>query len=604
MKNRLSMAILWAAACVSAQSNGLNAIHPGYTVANLQPSGATGDRFFVGGLDTFSDGRLAVCNWGNPGDVWLMANAATGTAATSQATLFATGFRQLLGCKVVHDTLYVLQMDELTQVVDVDKDGKADQYNKVNDNFSTSESDLAYAYDLEYLGGHFYAVLSSDVQIGGQDFSPSLPGRSVYVRLHRDNKTDALSTGFRNPNGMGKGFGNRLFSVDNQGSWLPSSKIIHLQEGKFYGHKNNATTPFQDQPETWPMAWLPHAEVSYNPGDLLFIKEGIYKNQFFFADLSEAWKGRIYRVSMQDVGGVMQAAVIPFSANFGVGSSRMAWGPKGVLYVGEIGSNAYWGALSTLKPGLKRITPPTDLDKSTAFEVLAVRSMGTNILELEFTEPVAADANLASKYAVKQWTFQPGVGYGVGNKANNTTLTVQSATIKADGKTVELRINGMLEKYLVHITMSGLSSSTAGALWTPQVWFTLNKFGPGIVPATAGCRDQTNPDYDPLATVDDPKACSPTGTTAIQTFASVGRESSGPLRYLGAGRIRLDLAADAPYTLTLADLAGREVKSWQGRGPADLDGAEYLKQGASRGIYFLRLRSGSRIWSQSLLYSL
>ena len=605
MKNRIYLAILSAAACVSAQTNnGLTAIHPGYTVSDLQPAGAPGQRFFVGGLDTFSDGRLAVCNWGNPGDVWLMGNAAKGTAATSQATQFATGFRQLLGCKVVHDTLYVLQMDELTQVVDTDKDGKADQYNKVNDNFSTSESDLAYAYDLEYFGGDFYAVLSSDVQIGGQDFSPSLPGRSQYVRLHRDNKTDALSTGFRNPNGMTKGFGNRMFSVDNQGSWLPSSKIIHLQEGKFYGHKNNATTPFQDQAETWPMAWLPHGEVAYNPGDLLFINKGIYKNQLFFCDLSQDWKGRIYRVSMQDVNGVMQAAVIPFSSNFGVGSSRMAWGPGGMLYVGEIASNAYWGSLSSIKPGLKRLNPPADLDKSTVFEVLAVRSMGPTTLELEFTEPVAADANVASKYTVKQWTFQPQVGYGAGNKVNNTTLSVQSATIKADGKTVELKVNGMLEKYLVHVAMTGLTSSTAGANWTPQVWFTLNKFGPGTVPAIAGCRDQTNLDYDAKATVDDPKACAPGATTAIQPFASAGRETSGPLRYLGAGRIRVDLTPEAPFALTLADVAGREVKTWHGRGPAELDGAAFLKQGASRGIYFLRLRSASRTWSQSILSSL
>lgn len=598
------MVILAAAACVSAQGNGLTAVHPGYTVTDLKPTGNEGKKFFVGGMDTFSDGRLAVCNWGNPGDVWLIGNAAKGTAATAAATLFATGFRQLLGCKVVHDTVYVLQMDELTQLVDVDKDGKADEYNKVNDNFSTSESDLAYAYDLEYLGGDFYAVLSSDVQIGGMDFSPSLPGRSQYVRLRRNNKTDVLASGFRNPNGMGKGFGNRLFSVDNQGSWLPSSKIIHLQEGKFFGHKNNATTPFQDQPETWPMAWLPHGDVSYNPGDLLFISEGIYKNQFFFTDLSDTWKGRIYRVSMQEVSGVMQAAVIPFSSNFGVGGSRMAWGPDGVLYVGEIGSSGSWSSLATLKPGLKRINPPADPEKSSAFEVLAVRSMGPSTLELEFTEPVAADANQAGKYTIKQWTFQPQLSYGGGNKANQSTLSVQSALIKPDGKTVELHINGMLEKYLVHIAMTGLSSSTAGALWTPQVWFTLNKFGPGTVPPIAGCRDQANADYNSKATVDDPKACSPNSITAIQSFASAGRESSGALRYLGAGRIRLDLSPDAPYVLTLADVAGREVKSWQGRGSAELDGSAFLKQGASRGIYFLQLRSASRTWSRRILSSL
>ena len=144
---------------------------------------------------------------------------------------------------------------------------------------------------------------------------------------------------------------------------------------------------------------------------------------------------------------MMQGAVIPFSANFGVGGSRLAWGPNGTLYVGEIRSNAYWGALSTLKPGLKRINPPADPDRSYAFEVLAVRSTGTDTLELDFTEAVASDANVTSKYVVRQWTKTPQLSYGGGNKTNISSPTVQSATVKANGKTVELRLNGLLEKY-------------------------------------------------------------------------------------------------------------------------------------------------------------
>lgn len=602
MKNFKAIAALaWTAAGAFAQTNGMTAMHPGYTVSNIQPAGRS---FLVGGLGTFSDGRLAVCNWGNPGDVWILANADKGQPT---ATQFAKGLRQVLGCTVVHDTLYVLQMDELTQLVDVDKDGKADEYNKVNDNFAASESNLAYAYDLEYRGGAFYATLSSDVQIGGMDFNPSFPGRSVFLRLHRDNRTDILSSGFRNPNGMGKGFGNRLFSVDNQGSWVPSSKILHLQEGRFYGHKNNAATPFQELPETWPVAWLPHGEVSYNPGDLLFIPDGIFKNQFFYCDLQRSFNGRIYRIAMQEVDGVMQGAVLPFATGFGVGSSRMAWGPNNTLYVGELGSTGGWSSYSTLAPGLKRIAGPADIDKPTAFEILTVRSTGAGTLELEFTEPPASDAVDPAKYTVRHWTFQPQAGYGEGNKTNIAALAVQSATLKPDGKTVELRISGLKEKYQVHISLPSLRSAAGGALWTPQAWFNLNKFGPGAVPPIAGCRDPSNRDYDPRATVSDPGSCDPTVPVAIGNFAGAnGRGSSGPLQYLGRGLIRLDLAKEAPYALSLADVAGRELKSWQGRGPADLDCSAFLRQGqgAPRGIHFLKLRSGSGSWSKAVLFPL
>ena len=46
------------------------------------------------------------------------------------------------------------------------------------------------------------------------------------------------------------------------------------------------------------------------------------------------------------------------------------------------------------------------------------------------------------------------------------------------------------------------------------------------------------------------------------------------------------------------------MKSWQGRGPADLDGAAFLRPGVSRGIYFLTLRSAARTWSRAVLSSL
>jgi cytochrome c len=601
MKTIKKCMLLGAVACGLAQAaDGLNSVHPGYSFTDIQP---TGKKIMAGGVDAFSDGRLAVCNWGNPGDVLILENAKNGTAATVKSTRFASGLRQVLGCKVVRDTLYVMQMDELTQLVDTDGDGVADQYNRVNNAFATSESNLAFAYDVLYHAGSFYAIMSSDVAIGGMDYNPSLPGRSQFLRLNRDNTTNVLASGFRNPNGMGKGFGNRLFSVDNQGSWLPSSKIIHLQEGKFYGHKNNATTPYQDQPETWPMCWLPHGDVAKNPGNLLFIPSGLYKNQLFFTDLLSDYGGRIYRISIQEVNGVMQGAVIPFSSGFtNGGGSRLAYGPDGSLYLGELGSTGGWNPLSSIRPGMKRINQPTDLNKSQAFEILAERSTGPNTVELEFTEPVAQDANLTSKYTVRTWTFEPQVGYGAGNMANLSNVVVNSATIKADGKTVELNMTGLKEKYLLHIKLVGLTSATGQAVWTPQTWFTINKFGPGTVPPIAGCRNPAYADYDPTATVDDPKSCVVQVTTEIQPFANVPHDAAyGPLGYLGQGRIRLDLDQNAPYELSLMDVNGRAVKEWRGRGPAEIDAKALLAGNASRGILFLKLRTGARTWSRSIL---
>jgi hypothetical protein len=92
-------------------------VHPAYDLVDIQP---TGSKYLVGGMDVFSDGRLAVCNWGNPGEVWVVSGTETGTTGTVRPTKYAYGLQQVMGCRVVQDTLYVLQIGELTQLVDVD----------------------------------------------------------------------------------------------------------------------------------------------------------------------------------------------------------------------------------------------------------------------------------------------------------------------------------------------------------------------------------------------------------------------------------------------------------------------------------------------------
>lgn len=98
---RYALAILLVTYAAS-YGDGLTAVHPGYDIADIQPAGKT---FLVGGIDIFSDGTLAVCNWGNPGEVWKVKGAEKGAPGTVQASRYAFGMQQVLGCKVVNDVL-------------------------------------------------------------------------------------------------------------------------------------------------------------------------------------------------------------------------------------------------------------------------------------------------------------------------------------------------------------------------------------------------------------------------------------------------------------------------------------------------------------------
>lgn len=585
MRIRQAIALLLSCS-IGSFADGLTAVHPGYVMADIQP---TGRNFLVGGIDLYSDGRLAVCNWGNPGEVWTVKGAEKGGADSVVAERFAFGMQQVLGCKVVDDVLYVMQMGELTQVADTDGDGKADRYTRINDAFSTSESLLGYAYDVAYYGGFFYATLSADVKRGGMTANPSLKDRSVLIKMGRDNSLEYLASGFRNPNGIGVGFGNKLFGTDNQGSWTPSSKVIHLQQGRFYGHRTEPANRFQSQPETWPMAWLPHGLVSQTPGNIVFIREGLYKGQLFLAEEDERQKGKIYRISIQEVDGVLQGAVLPFSGNIGSGVSRVVLGKGGVLYAGILGATGGWSDLGSMRPGLRRFTPVNNA-AAQAFEILHVRSTGNSTIELEFTMPVGAGANEVGSYSVESWTFQPGEAYGSGNRVNLKTLSVQAATVKADGKTVELRISGLLEKYLINIKLPGVKGPAGAGAWTSQTWFTLNKFGPGRIPEIAGCKDSKFLEFDPEATVNDPAGCA---TLKSPTAMAPPRRD---IRKSGFGRVRLDVEPGQPYEARLYDIRGKERGLWKGIGPDEIDVRPSATGPASSrypGVHFLRIEAGS-----------
>src|SRR4051812_25628309 len=96
MQNMIKQTFLSAVlAAGSVFADGLTAVHPGYTMTDIQP---TGKSFLVGGLSFYSNGDMAVCNWGNPGEVWMVKDPRSGDKASIQAKRFAFGMQQVLGC--------------------------------------------------------------------------------------------------------------------------------------------------------------------------------------------------------------------------------------------------------------------------------------------------------------------------------------------------------------------------------------------------------------------------------------------------------------------------------------------------------------------------
>ena len=83
-----------------------------------------------------------------------------------------------------------------------------------------------------------------------------------------------IANGLRTPNGIG--IDNEIFIADNHCDWLPASKIVHIQEGAWYGSRSVDFEGTEGLKETLPAVWLPQDEIGNSPSTPILINEGPY----------------------------------------------------------------------------------------------------------------------------------------------------------------------------------------------------------------------------------------------------------------------------------------------------------------------------------------
>jgi hypothetical protein len=487
-------------------------IHPRYDFFNLSSGLTPVNQFYgssptplVGGMDVFPDGRVVIAEWGVPASVYILSGIKEGNT-NIQVKRFAKGLDNVMGLKIVNGVIYVLEREGLTQLIDSDNNGEADQYNCINQSFPSNTSMLNLAYDLGWRDGAFWAALSADVAQGGYSWGSSqkpsptaLPGRATAYKLNLDGTSEAWATGFRNANGMEIN-GQDLFVTDNEGSWTPTAKLIHIKQGKFYGHRSNPVNPIQtaaNNVETRPVLWSNWEPTSGGTaahsfgrsfGNPLMMRKGPYAGQFLIPDFPPDFaQNRVIRVFVESINGELQGVAFPFiKGGTTTGPHRLKELEDGSIVVGIVGSNCCWGARSGMGKGLNVLRP----NAATApFEVVAIRSKGVGIFEVEFNR-APVDANLTSKYTVRTWRNVPVETYGGGRNTGITTASVASATPSVDGKKVTLAVTGLPDaaglasesggrvvKFVFNDLTSGATADDA--LYTPFAVYTLNQYGPG-----------------------------------------------------------------------------------------------------------------------------
>jgi len=381
-------------------------------------------------LDFFSDGRLAVSTYG--GDVYVVSGL-DDRLDRIKWRRFATGLYEPLGLKIVDEVIYVTCRDRLVRLHDLNHDGEADFYENFYADLDVSSGYHAYHFDLDTdRAGNFYYAKT------GRFTDFALPG--ALIKVSPDGKTgEIFCTGFRVPNGLGIGPEDAIYVSDNQGEWVPASKISLVQKDGFYGVSKASVIP----PTTFdkPILWMPQ-EFDNSSGGQLWVDDprwGPLSGRLLHTSFG---KGRLCSVMTQEVEGVEQAAIVALPLKFAAGIQRARVGPHdGQVYVTGLTG---WGHPQDASDGcLQRVRYTGEK----AYLLLDADVRPEGIL-LRFSCPL--DRNVATNtasYQAQEWLYRWAPSYGSQHyspqnpeQEGQDVVTVAAAEISEKGRAVLLKI--------------------------------------------------------------------------------------------------------------------------------------------------------------------
>jgi len=420
-------------------------------------------------LDFFADGRAAVATWS--GDIWIVSGLEAGLERVHWRR-FAAGLFEPLGLRIVAGQLYVLCRDQLMRLEDRNGDGEADVYECVNNDTWLSPSYHAFAFDLQTdRAGNFYYTRC------GQRVDPVLPLNGGMVRVTRDGaRAEMFATGLRAANGMAIGPNDEIVCGDNQGNWVPASRLNWIRPGGFYGympHARRVPPPTDYDP---PLCWLPMV-IDNSSGGQLWAPEGWgpLSGQLLHTSYG---KGSLFAVLVDEVAGVKQGGVVPLRLKFDAGIMRARVHPRdGQVWVCGLKG---WETGGGRDGALQRV-------RYTGRPALFPHAMHVmhDAIRLSFTgelDPSAAGD--AENYAVEQWNYRWSEQYGSPEysveepkRVGHDAVTMRRVTVSADHKSVTLEIPGLSPVMQMKIRLR--LKSAAGAPVEHEIYNTINRVPEG-----------------------------------------------------------------------------------------------------------------------------
>lgn len=424
----------------------------------------------------FEDNRAALVTF--EGDVWIV-DGIDRELNELEWQRYASGLYETQSIEVINDTIYTFGKEGIVRLHDLNEDGSADFYENFSGLMEQSIETREWASDMVAApDGSFYVSKFGALDMGPETSSPksimgfragSHYGGSI-VRISADGRqAEHYATGFRGPYlGINPETG-VLTASDQQGHYMPSTPILLVEKGDYYGVP--ATAHRDPIPETTPpLTWIPHSVDRSGTGQVWITSDQMGPLSGNMVHLSYGRPG-LFKVLVDSTSDGVQGAVSDISGSYPAPTMKGGINPgDGQLYIAGF---SLWGSNSDVVSAFSRLRY-TGLP-SFLPEDFSVRQGGIVIrFGVELDEETTT--NLAN-YQVKRWNYQRSEQYGSGHfKLDGTPgeelLPVFSTHLSDDRRSVFITVPDITE--VMQMQVSYDIETADGTAITDDLWFTVN----------------------------------------------------------------------------------------------------------------------------------
>lgn len=439
-----------------------------------------------GSFEVLPDETLAVGT--RRGDVYVVKGAFE-DPPTPTYELFASGQDEIFGMSWKDESLTITQFGEVTRLTDTDRDGLADRFDTLSNNWGYAEGhEFAFGskHDPE---GNIWVALG----LSGSYHSNNL-FRGWAVKVTPDGEMIPVCSGLRSPGGVAANSEGVMFCIESQGPWNGSCSLKHLKPGGFLGHpasynwypyakglkapeiEPNSNSRIQIEKKRVkelvpPAVRFPYIKMGRSISGFQLNetngKFGPFDGQFLLGDYTLSL---IMRATTEEINGVWQGACYPFREGLSTGIMNVEFTPKGQLIAGGFRTNRQWPVRGEKPFAIQRL----DWTGEMPFEVKEINIRPDGFL-LTFTASVDEETlSDPGSYAMTSYDHRYAAGYG-SPEVDHTTPLVTKAVPVGDGLSVRLVVEGIQEGHIHDFDLKGLRATDGRNLLHAKAYYTVNE---------------------------------------------------------------------------------------------------------------------------------